>query len=114
MVVCSRPDSVLWQVTHSTVSKSSQFKSKKIGSLFFGQIYSIEDSCVLSVSESHLILLHVWKGKILQYYTLTDKCQFYSFDRDLKTLTLLVKSESLDDVVVETFKVMNLHEIFLW
>lgn len=70
MIIASRPDSILWQTDGLKVDKSAQFKSKKIGALEFGALYSLgsNSSAVLSVSETHLVLIETMKNKVLSYF----------------------------------------------
>ena len=76
-IVCSRPDSILFQTEGTRVTKSSQFKSKKIGALTFGSLFSPSTECVLSVTESHVVLINLRQTKVLSYESVSNSRQFY-------------------------------------
>ena len=120
-MICSRPDSILWQVSAGKVEKSAQFKSKKIGALRFGTLYRL-NSLLLSVSNSHLILLNHGQNRILSYELLLEGSGgnaeqpwrlLHDWNAEERTLTLL-RRRAADDgqvaVIGETYKAMNLSE----
>ena len=71
VIICSRPDSIVWQVLDHKVEKSAQYKSKKVGALSFGTLYpsaiSELNQTILSVAKMHLILLNIEKNRVLSY-----------------------------------------------
>ena len=72
-LVCSRPDSAVWQIVPpltQQIGLTSQFKSKKIQALSFGQLIDVGHHVVLSISDSHLVLLHISHNKILDHQVL--------------------------------------------
>ena len=103
------------------VEKSAQFKSKKIGALRFGTLYRL-NSLLLSVSNSHLILLNHGQNRILSYELLLQGSGsnaekpwrlLHDWNAEERTLTLL-RRRAADDgqvaVIGETYKAMNLSE----
>ena len=79
-IVCSRPDSVLFQTDGTNVSKSSQFKSKKIGALTFGSLHAVDSDCLLSVTDSHITLLNLKQVKVLSYENVSN-ARLFNYDR---------------------------------
>ena len=68
-LLVSRPSSTLWQVDFHTqeVKLTQQYISKKLGSLNFGRLYVIDD-CMLSVSESHIVLINLLTNKVVRHF----------------------------------------------
>jgi|688.fasta_scaffold1959232_1 hypothetical protein len=68
-LLVSRPSSTLWQVDNHTqeVKLTQQYISKKLGSLNFGRLYVIDD-CMLSVSESHIVLINLQTNKVVRHF----------------------------------------------
>lgn len=114
LTICSRPDSILWQVVDSKVEKSAQFKSKKVGALIFGKLYALQNSIVLSISASHIVLVNIAKNRVLTYFTLMEESGgggviYHYWNSKSRTLMLLVR-ENDSTVTAQVYRVQTLRE----
>ena len=93
------------QTDGTNVTKSSQFKSKKIGALTFGYLYAVDSECVLTISDSHIVLINLRLVKVLSYENVTD-AKLFSYEPKSRHLTLLATGEG--GIIVKRFHVMTL------
>ena len=80
------------QTDGTNVTKSSQFKSKKIGALTFGSLYAVDLECVLSISDTHIVLINLRLVKVLSYENVKD-AKIFNFEPKSRHLTLLSVGE---------------------
>ena len=98
------------QTDGTNVTKSSQFKSKKIGALTFGSLYVVDSECVLSISDSHIVLINLRLVKVLSYENVTD-AKLFNYEPKSRHLTLLATGGG--GITVKRFHVMTLLESVL-
>ena len=79
---------MLSQTDGTNVTKSSQFKSKKIGALTFGSLYAVGTECVLSITNSHIVLINLRLIKVLAYENVKN-ASLFDYDSDSRLLTFL-------------------------
>ena len=98
------------QTDGTSVTKSSQFKSKKIGALTFGRLYAIDSECVLSITNTHIVLINLRLVKVLSYENV-ENAKLFDYDKESRHLTLLAAGE--DGITVKRIHIMTLLESVL-